>query len=257
MVGVKSMKTITMAIQKGGTGKTSTAVTLAAELAKDGRTLLIDADPQGNATTWIAGNSVQFELADVLNEKQKAKDVLQATCVKNLYIIPTAGLGGDLREYQKTKAPGAPYAIADMLETLAPHFDYCVIDTSPSFDPLNESVFMASNEILAVLQFNEFSKDGFAIFTDNLRDAKKRLHIPQDRALQTKIVLNAKDDRIKQQQDVLLTLQQLEKDGFTIHLIPVDQAFNKAQSMHVAIQDLATTKRETLQAIADIAKAVK
>lgn len=251
------MKTITMALQKGGTGKTSTAVTLAAELAKIGKTLLIDADPQGNATTWIAGNNIQYELADVLNGKQSAKDVLQTTCIKDLYIIPTAGLGGDLREYQKTKASGAPYAIADMLEPIAQYFDYCIIDTSPNFDPLNESVFMASDEILTVLQFNEFSKDGFTIFTENLQDAKKRLHIPSNKALQTKIVLNAKDDRIKQQQDVLGTLQQLENNGFTLFVIPVDQAFNKAQSMHVAIQSLTTTKKDTLQAIENLAKAVK
>lgn len=255
--GEKPMKTITMALQKGGTGKTSTAVTLAAELAKVGKTLLIDADPQGNATTWIAGNSVQAELADVLNGKKEAKDVLQATSVKGLYIIPTAGLGGDLREYQKTKAPGAPYAIADMLEPLRAFFDYCIIDTSPSFDPLNESVFMASDEILTVLQFNEFSKDGFSIFINNLRDARKRLHIPPEKAKQNKIILNAKDDRIKQQQDVLLTLQQLEADGYALHIIPVDQAFNKAQSMHVAIQDLSTTKKETLQAIEGLAEAVR
>jgi len=250
------MKTITIALQKGGTGKTSISVALAAELAKNGKTLLIDADPQGNATTWIAGNSISVELADVLNEKINTKNALQQTCIKNLYIIPTAGLGGDLREYQKTKASGAPYAIADALEQVKEFFDYCIIDTSPNFDPLNESVFMASDEILTVLQFNEFSKDGFKIFTTNLADARKRHHYPSDKALLNKIVLNAKDDRIKQQQDVLATLQELENNGYSLFVIPVDQAFNKAQAMHTSIQDLATTKKETLQAVENLSKAV-
>jgi len=250
------MKTITMALQKGGVGKTSMSVALAGELAKHGKTLLIDADPQGNATTWIAGNNISYELADVLNEKQDAKNVLQTTCIKDLYIIPTAGLGGDLREYQKTKASGKPYAILDMLETIKDYFEYCIIDTSPNFDPLNESAFMASDEILTVLQFNEFSKDGFKIFITNLADAKKRLHIPSDKALLNKIVLNAKDDRIKQQHDVLATLQELETNGYSLFVIPVDQAFNKAQSMHTSIHELAGTKKETLQAIETLAKAV-
>jgi len=250
------MKTITMALQKGGVGKTSTSVALATELAKHGKTLLIDADPQGNATTWIAGNNLQYELADVLNGKQETKNVLQTTCIKDLYIIPTAGLGGDLREYQKSKASGAPYAIYDMLETIKDYFEYCVIDTSPNFDPLNESVFMASDEILTVLQFNEFSKDGFKIFTTNLADARKRLHIPNDKALLNKIVLNAKDDRIKQQQDVMATLQELENGGYKLFVIPVDQAFNKAQGLHTSIHELAGTKKETLQEIENIAKAV-
>lgn len=250
------MKTITLALQKGGVGKTSMSVALAAELAKKGKTLLIDADPQGNATTWIAGTSIAFELADVLNEKTTTKDALQTTCIKNLYIIPTAGLGGDLREYQKTKASGAPYAIADALEQIQQYFDYCIIDTSPNFDPLNESVFMASDEIITVLQFNEFSKDGFKIFTTNLADARKRLHYPNDKALLNKIILNAKDDRIKQQQDVLATLQELEKGGYSLFVIPVDQAFNKAQAMHTSIHDLAGTKKETLQAVETLAKAV-
>lgn len=251
------MKIITMALQKGGTGKTSNAVTLASELSKIGKTLLIDADPQGNATTWIAGNNIQYELADALNETQDVKNVIQPTCIKDLYIIPTAGLGGDLRKYQINVASGKPYAIADMLEPIADLFEYCIIDTSPSFDPLNESVFMASDEILTVLQFNEFSKDGFTIFTDNLQDSKRRHHIPENKAIQKRIILNAKDDRIKQQQDILGTLQQLEKNGYELFIIPVDQAFNKAQSMHVSIQSLTTTKKETLQAVEQLAKAVK
>ena len=173
-----------------------------------------------------------------------------------MYLIPTAGLGGDLREYQKAKASGAPYAIADAIEPIQSFFDYCVIDTSPNFDPLNESVFMASNEIIAVLQFNEFSKDGLQIFTDNLTNAKKRLHIPAEKATFNKIILNAKDERIKQQSDIFNTFKQLETIGYRLFVVPVEQAFNKAQAMHTAIQELVGTKKETLQAIGEIVKAV-
>ena len=63
------MKTYTFAIQKGGTGKTSVSVSVAVELAKFGRTILIDADPQGNTTDWMNLPSLQYELSDVLSDK--------------------------------------------------------------------------------------------------------------------------------------------------------------------------------------------
>ena len=251
------MKTITLALQKGGTGKTSMSVTLAAELAKHGKTLLIDADPQGNATTWIGNNAqIQFELADLLNGKQPLEKVIQPTGTENLFIVPTAGLGGDLREYQTSKASGQPNAFLDITDIAQKQFAYCVIDTAPNFDPLNTSVFIATDEIMTVLQFNEFSKDGLQIFTDNLITARKNYRIPKEKAVLNKIILNAKDERIKQQSDLQKTFMQLEQGGYSLFVIPIDQAFNKSQAMHCTIQDLAGTKKETLQAIESIIKAV-
>ena len=255
-IKIKHMKTITLALQKGGTGKTSMSVTLAAELAKHGKTLLIDADPQGNATTWIKGGSITAELADILNDKAETKEVLQTTCIKDLYILPTAGLGGDLRTFQKEKANNKPFAMMNAIEPIQSFFDYCIIDTSPNFDTLNISAFMASDEIIAVLQFNEFSKDGLQIFLDNLTTTRKDWRISNDKAVLNKIILNAKDERIKQQENILQTFKQLEAGGYSLFVVPVDQAFNKAQAMHTSIQDLAGTKKETLQAIGEIVKAV-
>lgn len=251
------MKTITLALQKGGVGKTSLSVTLATELSTLGKTILIDADPQGNATTWIYSNNIKYELADILNEQIDTLHAIQGTPIQDLFIIPTAGLGGDLRQYQKSKASSAPYAIQDVIDALEPHFDYCIIDTCPSFDPLNEAVFLASDEILTVLQFNEFSKDGLQIFIQNLVDAKKRLRIPSTKAIQNKIILNAKDDRIKQQDDILNYMKNLETAGYKLFIIPVDQAFNKAQAMHAPIQALTGTKKETLTAIENIIQEIK
>ncbi len=251
------MKTITLALQKGGTGKTSMSVTLAAELAKHGKTLLIDADPQGNATTWIKGDTISKELADLLTGKATAKDTLQSTSIENLFIIPTAGLGGELRGYQMSQdASRKPYALADAIEPIKQYFDYCVIDTSPNFDPLTINAITASNEIFAVLQFNEFSKDGLQIFLENYTATKKDLHLPAESVNFNKIILNAKDERIKQQENILQVFKQLEAGGYSLFVVPVDQAFNKAQAMHTSIQALAGTKKETLQAIGEIVKAV-
>ena len=96
------MKTITFAIQKGGTGKTSVSVSIAGELALSGKkTLLIDADPQGNSTGWIFPE-VEYEFADVIMGKSNLAQTIKQTDVENLYIMPTAGLGGSLRDFSQT-----------------------------------------------------------------------------------------------------------------------------------------------------------
>ena len=87
------MKIITVALQKGGVGKTSVAVSLAVELAKSGKTILIDADPQGNATTWLDIQTMQYEFADLLNGKCLLEQCVNKTSTNNLFIIPTAGIG--------------------------------------------------------------------------------------------------------------------------------------------------------------------
>ncbi|MBR6298434.1 MAG: AAA family ATPase, partial [Candidatus Gastranaerophilales bacterium] len=84
------MKTIAFALQKGGTGKTSTAVSVATELAKKHKVVLIDADPQGNASAWY-NNELTAELSDVLTNKAGIGEALISTGIKNLFMIPTAG----------------------------------------------------------------------------------------------------------------------------------------------------------------------
>ncbi|WP_147612793.1 ParA family protein [Treponema pectinovorum] len=98
------MKTITFALQKGGTGKTSLSVSTAVQLAESGKKgLLLDADPQGNATTWLGIDEISVELADVLMKKSPAKDAIINTQVENLSIIPTASL-----DYSKTLDTSKP-----------------------------------------------------------------------------------------------------------------------------------------------------
>ena len=114
------MKTITFALQKGGTGKTSISTSIAVELASMGKkTLLIDCDPQGNATSWILDSdvSIGMELSDVLMEKCSPEEALMETKVENLFLIPTASLGGTLRLYQKTLAVEQPFAIKHLIKS--------------------------------------------------------------------------------------------------------------------------------------------
>lgn len=252
------MKIITVSLQKGGVGKTSVAVSLAVELAKFGKTLIIDADPQGNTTTWLNIQEMAFEFADLLNNKCTWDKCVNKTDTENLFVIPTAGLGGELKEYSENKAGANQGKIKKVLKEIAPYFEYCVIDTSPSFGNFERSIFYATNEILAVLQLDEFSKDGLQIFNDRLRNfIADNLEDDDPRPAFNKIVFNAKDDRIAQQNIILQQFMPLKDHGYSLYIIPVDQAYRKAQSAHISIQDFSGTKAETLETLRQLAQDLK
>lgn len=248
------MKTITFGIQKGGTGKTSISISVASQLAIDGKkTIILDADPQGNATGWII-KELSHELADVLFNSCQVEEAIQKTSIENLYIMPTAGLGGDLRLYGETKASNKPYAIKQLLPKLeALGFEYCIIDTSPAFSPLEKACFLASDEVIPVLQLDIFSTDGLKVFTGLIDEMKNDMEATKPNIL--RIVLNARDDRLPQQKKLLeLYEKNIDLEAF---IIPVDQGFKKSQGAGFFIQEYAKTKRETLEAIEALTNSIK
>lgn len=249
------MKTISFALQKGGVGKTSISVSTAAELAKYGKTLLIDADPQGNASGWLI-SELEYELADILLNKEDVKNAIYQTTVDNLFILPTTGLDGKLREYSETKALTHPNDVKHLMKKIsALDFEYCVIDTSPAFGALEKECFIASDEIVAVLQLDIFSTDGFTTFSDSLVKLREAFDLEADHPLFNKLVFNAKDDRIQHQQ---ILLEQFSKmKGFKRFVVPVDQSFKKAQSAQTIINNISGVKKETVEAIEKIAGSIK
>lgn len=255
------MKTITFAIQKGGTGKTSTAVSVAVELAEKGHSvILIDADPQGNATSWIGIEEINYELADVLvslADKEKkicqVSDAIVPTKVEKLFYLPTASIGGSLKIYSKTLANGSPYAIRRILKAINDTYDFCIIDTSPSFGALEESCLLASDETIAVLKLDEFSKEGLISFISNIESLKERYDT--EKPLLKKIVLNSRDLRLTSQQSIIdEIINSTKSEVFTI---PVDQTFAKAQQIHYPIQYLDSLKKQTAQVIKKLAESIE
>lgn len=243
------MKTITFALQKGGTGKTSVSVSTAVQLAENGRkVLLLDADPQGNATTWLGIDEMSVELADVLMKKSPVKDAIINTRVGNLSIIPTASLDSDLRLYSKTLATQQPFIIKHICREVKDDFDFLIIDTSPAFGALEESCFLASDEAVTVLNIDEFSSDGLITFMQNIDSLKDRYDT--DKPKMNKIVLNSRDLRLVQQTDYLEKIRNATNSK--LYIVPVDQGFRKAQSVHVPLQYLEGVKKETLSVISKL-----
>jgi chromosome partitioning protein len=237
------MKTIAFSIQKGGVGKSSLSVSLAAELAKEtGAVLLIDADPQGSASGWIGPKEVQTELSDVLFGKATLDKAVFKTATPGLSLLPTAGLGGELNLYSKTLASQQDRCIKKITrDAAALGYRYCILDMSPAFGPLEWACFLAADEVITPVLPDSFAADGLEVFAGNL--AQFRTDKEAEKPFYRRVIVNALDKRIPQHGDTLAKVK--TQDALTVYEFPVDPAFRKSQAAGITIQDLTGTKPET------------
>ena len=249
------MKSICVAIQKGGVGKTTVSVNLAAELAKGSKVVLIDADPQGNSTSSLV-DEFDHELADILYGNIAVDEAVTKTAVENLYIIPTAAIddkgNNQLKKYRANEASGNPYAFADITDALKDQgFDYCIFDTSPNFDDFEENIMAAVDETIAVVMPDIFSQDGLQIFENNLQNFKKRKRV--NNPVFKTFVFNAVNLSTKMAKDILAQLASSELNYVTV---PQDQNFRKAQGVRKTIQQFGA-KSDTVSAFMKLAELTK
>ena len=240
------MKSLCFCLQKGGVGKTSLSVTLAAELAKTGPTVLNDAEPQGNASAWIGPEELSAELADVLTKRCTVEQTIIQTATPNLFLIPTAGIGGSLLEYEEGKGRDQPKCIEHLLHDIeALGYQYAVIDTHPGWGRLSKAAVYAAEEVITPILGDSFASDGLQIFAANLKELRENMDTT---AAYRRIIVNAIDRRIPQH---IATLE-LVKAGsgpLRVYAIPVEPAFRLAQRKHLALQELANIKAETREVI--------
>ena len=249
------MKRICVAIQKGGVGKTTVSVNLPAELAKNKKVVIIDADPQGNSTSSLV-ESFEHELADILYGNVAVDEAVQKTSIDNLFIIPTAAIdekgNNQLKKYRANEASGNPFAFADITDALSKMgFDYCIFDTSPNFDDFEENIMAATDETLAVVMPDIFSQDGLQIFENNLQNFKKRKRV--NNPVFKTFIFNAVNLSTKMAKDILAQLKTSELNYVTV---PQDQNFRKAQGVRKTVQQFGA-KSDTLSAFEQLAKLVQ
>jgi len=225
-------KTISFHLQKGGVGKTTISGTLACQSAIDGySTLLIDVDPQGNASSWFLQKAPVFELSDVMQGKCFSADaIVPVTQIPNLYLLPTFGIGGTLKNYAETKLAEEPFVLQDLVHELSSRFERIVLDLSPGLGRLERAALIASDEIISPMTPEGFSLDGLEIFIEELSILQKNF---RTKVVHSKIIINAFDNRIKQHRDIFLAASE---GKFIVYKIPVDPLFRKAQESGSAPQ---------------------
>ena len=225
-------KTIAFHLQKGGVGKTTVSGTLACESALNGyKTLLIDVDPQGNASSWFLKKAPKYELSDVVQGKCYVKDaVIPVEQVSGLCLLPTFGIGGTLKNYSETKLAEEPYVLQDLINELSKDFDHIIMDLSPGLGRLERAALVASDEVITPMIPEVFSLDGLEIFVDELSKIKKNL---RSSVKHNKVIINSFDERIKQHREIS---EAASKGKFRIFRIPVDPVFRKAQEASSAPQ---------------------
>lgn len=171
-------KIITICNQKGGTGKTTSAINIASFLAISGKkTLLVDLDPQANATSGIGVNkhNIQKSTYHVLLEELEVKEILQPTAVNNLLLAPS-NLDLTGAEVELVGALGREYRLKRALQKEKDNFDFIVIDSPPSLGLLTINGLCAADSVLIPVQCEYYALEGLTQLTNTVRLVKDNLN---------------------------------------------------------------------------------
>ena len=176
--GHRLPRILAVANQKGGVGKTTTAVNLGAALAEAGyRTLVVDLDPQGNASTGLGINirDLQLSMYDVVIHEASIDDTIEATAMRNLFVAPASlDLAG--AEIELVPAFSRELRLRHALEEVHDDYDYVLIDCPPSLGLLTVNGLAAAAEVLVPIQCEYYALEGLGQLLRNVALVQRNLN---------------------------------------------------------------------------------
>jgi len=228
-------KIIAVANQKGGVGKTTTAVNLASALGRAGKkVLMIDIDPQGNATSGLGINKREIAVStyNLMISDAKIEDVLTKTRFKNLSILPSnmslAGIEIELVEMEQRA-----YRLKQAIAPVKDHFDYIFIDCPPSLGLITLNGLSAASGLLVPIQCEYYALEGLSQLISTVRQVK-RLYNPDIEV--EGVLLTMFDSRLNLTSQVVAELKRHFADKVYKTVIPRNVRLSEAPSYGLPIQ---------------------
>lgn len=170
-------KIVSIANQKGGVGKTTTSINLSTILAKKGKkVLMIDADPQGNASSGVGfDKEIEESVYDILINDTEMEEVVKKTNIKNLFICPSnINLAG--AEVELVSVMSREYRLKEKLDLIRDNYDFIIIDCPPSLGLITLNAFTASDSVLIPVQCEYYALEGLGQLINTINLVKKHLN---------------------------------------------------------------------------------
>ena len=230
-------KIIAVVNQKGGVGKTTTTVNLSAALAKKGKkVLLIDEDPQGNATSGVGVNKMQEKsIYDVIVNETGVEETIVASSIKKLWVCPSnINLAG--AEVELVPMMARENKLKAKLDLIKDKFDYILIDCPPSLGLLTINALTAADSIIIPIQCEYYALEGVGQLMNTVNLIKQQLN--KDLYIEG-VVLTMNDARTNLSNQVVSEVKKYFKDNVYKTVIPRNVKLSEAPSFGMPITTYA------------------